>query len=152
VALFALVLAGTAALAGCGGGTPPPGGAGSAVPAGPSSAELGPSDAVLAEAYVMRAHNLQVEGRGTVVRLLADDEDGGRHQRFIVRLASGQTILVAHNIDIAARVNGLRVRDTVAFFGVYEWNEEGGTIHWTHRDPAGEHVDGWLRHGGRVYQ
>jgi hypothetical protein len=149
VVLFALVLAGTAGLAGCGGGTPPDE-AGSA--AGWSTVGLTQSDAVLAEAYATRAHNLQVEGRGTVVRLLSDDEDGGRHQRFILRLASGQTLLVAHNIDLAPRVNGLRVRDTVAFFGEYEWNEEGGTIHWTHRDPAAEHVDGWLQHGGRVYQ
>ena len=109
-------------------------------------------DAILAQAFEEHAHNLQVEGRGTVVRVLADDEDGSRHQRFVLRLGSGQTLLIAHNIDLAPRINSLRVRDTVAFYGEYEWNEEGGTIHWTHIDPDGEHVAGWLRHRNRVYR
>jgi hypothetical protein len=109
-------------------------------------------DAVLAAAFKDRAHDLEVEGQGTVVRILADDTDGGRHQRFIVRLASGQTLLVAHNIDVAPKVGGLREGDTVGFRGVYEWNEEGGTIHWTHHDPEGEHAPGWIRHDGRTYQ
>ena len=84
--------------------------------------------------------------------MLADDDDGARHQRFILRLDSGQTLLVAHNIDIAPRVEGLAAGDVVAFRGVYEWNAEGGTVHWTHRDPGGTHAPGWLRRDGRVYE
>ena len=38
------------------------------------------------------------------------------------------------------------------FYGEYEWNSEGGVIHWTHKDPAGVHVDGWLEYEGIVYQ
>ena len=95
---------------------------------------------------------LEVEGAGRVERLLADDEEGSRHQRFILRLASGQTLLVAHNIDVAPRIADLRVGDGVAFRGVYEWSEQGGTVHWTHHDPSGDHAAGWLRHGGRTYQ
>jgi hypothetical protein len=109
-------------------------------------------DAVLALAFEKHANDLQVEGQGTVARILADDTEGGKHQRFVVRLASGQTLLVAHNIDVAPRVEDLREGDAVAFRGVYEWNEEGGTIHWTHRDPNGEHAPGWILHGGRTYQ
>jgi hypothetical protein len=85
------------------------------------------------------------------VRVLIDDEEGSRHQRFILRLPSGQTLLVAHNIDVAPRVQDLRPGDTVAFRGVYEWSAEGGTVHWTHRDPDGSHAAGWLRHAGRRY-
>ena len=109
-------------------------------------------DAALARAFDTRASDLEVEGQGTVVRVLADDQEGARHQRFIVRLDSGQTLLVAHNIDVAPRVDGLAVGDVVAFRGVYEWSAEGGTVHWTHRDPGGVHAAGWLRHDGRVYQ
>ena len=115
-------------------------------------AEGDTGDAILARAFEDRAHDLQVEGGGTVVRALADDTEGGRHQRFVVRLDSGQTVLVAHNIDLAPRVDDLREGDAVAFRGVYEWNAEGGTVHWTHRDPDGSHAPGWLRHGGRTYQ
>ena len=86
-----------------------------------------------------------MEGAGTVVRLLADDVEGGRHQRFILELASGQTVLVAHNIDVAPRLDGLEMGDEVAFRGVYEWNAQGGVVHWTHHDPSGEHAAGWLR-------
>lgn len=109
-------------------------------------------DAALAEAFGDRASDLEVEGAGTVVRLLADDQEGSRHQRFILRLASGQTLLVAHNIDIAPRIEDLKGGDTVAFHGVYEWNAAGGTIHWTHGDPGGQHASGWLRHDGIVYR
>jgi hypothetical protein len=110
------------------------------------------ADAVLATAFESRQSNLQVKGQGQVVRILADDRDGSRHQRFILRLDSGQTILIAHNIDLAPRVSGLERGDTVAFHGEYEWNAKGGVIHWTHDDPDGRHVAGWLKHNGQIYQ
>lgn len=78
--------------------------------------------------------------------------DGSQHQRFIVELSSGQTLLIAHNIDIAPRINSLQVGDSVRFYGEYEWNPQGGIIHWTHHDPNGYHVGGWIKHNGRTYQ
>ncbi|MGR8929216.1 MAG: DUF3465 domain-containing protein [Gammaproteobacteria bacterium] len=110
------------------------------------------ADAILAEAYRQHSSDLQIEGQGKVVKLLPDDNQGSRHQRFIIRLDSGQTLLIAHNIDLAPKIQGLRVGDEVSFFGEYEWSKKGGTLHWTHRDPGGRHVDGWLRHAGRMYQ
>lgn len=117
-----------------------------------ASPSVAAGDAALARAYDDHDSGVEVEGSGTVVRLLADDQQGDRHQRFVLRLDSGQTLLVAHNIDVAPRVEGLRVGDQVDFRGVYEWNDEGGVIHWTHRDPSGEHFPGWLRHDGRTVQ
>lgn len=112
----------------------------------------GDSDAVLEHAFTHRIGNLQVAGQGTVVKLLPDDASGSRHQRFILRLASGRTLLVAHNIDLAARIETVQAGDTVAFYGEYEWNPKGGVIHWTHHDPQARHVSGWIKHGGQVYQ
>jgi len=94
----------------------------------------------------------QIQGSGTVSRILQDDNDGSRHQRFIIRLSSGRTLLIAHNIDVAPRISGLRVGDTVGFNGVFEANDKGGVIHWTHHDPEGRHEAGWLKHDGRTYQ
>ncbi len=120
-------------------------------PLGAETAAL-TSDTALAQAYRLQHSNLQVEGTGTVIKLLSDDNRGSRHQRFLLRLNSGQTLLVAHNIDLAAKIDNLRVGDSVAFSGEYEWSHKGGTLHWTHHDPAGRHAGGWLKHGDRVYQ
>lgn len=116
------------------------------------SVDSSESDRILADAYDSQLSDVQVVGSGRVIRNLADDADGGRHQRFVLELASGQTLLVAHNIDVAPRIPALKVGDLVEFKGVYEWNDEGGVIHWTHHDPAGVHEAGWLRHNGVLYQ
>ncbi len=127
----------------------------------PSPAATSPSDAsvvetstddVIARAFDEQQNGVQVTGEGVVTRVLSDDNDGSRHQRFILRLESGQTLLVAHNIDIAPRLSALAPGDSVSFNGVYEWNSEGGTIHWTHRDPSGQHPAGWLQYNGRTFQ
>ena len=110
------------------------------------------ADAVIADAFANHKSNLEVVGEGTVTRLLPDDNSGSRHQKFIVALSSGQTILIAHNIDIAPKISSLREGDSVKFSGEYEWNEKGGVLHWTHRDPTGSHVAGWLKHKGQTYQ
>lgn len=109
-------------------------------------------DQVLAAAFENRRRDVQVEGSGHVTRILPDDNSGSRHQRFIVRLASGQTLLVAHNIDLAKRVAAVKAGDPVEFYGEYEWTAQGGVIHWTHRDPRHSHVDGWIKHEGHTYQ
>ena len=128
-----------------------PGGAflivGGSVATGP-----GRSDDAIERAFANRASGTQVEGEGAVVRILSDDLNGSRHQRFILELASGQTLLITHNIDIAPRIDALEVGDTVRFSGEYVWNEKGGVVHWTHRDPRGRHVAGWLVHNGKTYR
>ncbi|MDO9314082.1 MAG: DUF3465 domain-containing protein [Burkholderiaceae bacterium] len=103
-------------------------------------------------AFDEKQSGTQVTGEGVVSKLLADDTDGSRHQRFILMLSSGQSVLVAHNIDLAPRIEALKSGDAVAFNGVYEWNAKGGVVHWTHRDPNGHHEAGWLRHAGQTYQ
>jgi len=109
-------------------------------------------DDPIGRAFENRASDIQVEGEGTVSRILPDDVSAPRHQRFIVELASGQTVLITHNVDIAPRVDGLEVGDSVRFNGDYVWNEKGGVIHWTHHDPRGKHVTGWVIHNGKTYK
>lgn len=109
-------------------------------------------DDPIGRAFASGTSDVQVEGEGQVIRVLADDLDGSRHQRFIVELASGQTLLITHNIDIAPRIDGLAVGDSVRFNGEYVWNDKGGVIHWTHHDPQGRHVAGWVIHDGKTYK
>lgn len=109
-------------------------------------------DESIGRAFASGISDIQVEGEGTVVRVLPDDLKGSRHQRFIVQLASGQTLLISHNIDVAPRIVGLEAGHVVRFNGEYVWNAKGGVIHWTHHDPQGRHVAGWVIHNGKTYK
>lgn len=102
-------------------------------------------------AFESRESRVWVEDAGTVVALLADDLEGSRHQRFLVLLANGSTILVSHNIDIAPRVP-VEKGEEVRLRGEYVWNEKGGLVHWTHHDPKGRISGGWVEHRGRQYR
>jgi len=105
----------------------------------------------VAEAFRSRRSGVEVKAGGRVVRVLADDREGSPHERFLVRVDRETTVLVAHNLDLAARVP-LAVGDSIELRGEYEWNPKGGVIHWTHRDPDGRHQAGWIRYRGRLYQ
>ena len=109
-------------------------------------------DGGIGSAFASGKSNVQVEGEGKVISILPDDLNGKRHQRFIVRLASGLMLLITHNIDIAPRIDSLEPGDNVRFNGEYVWNEQGGLIHWTHDDPQRKHVSGWIRHKGKMYR
>jgi hypothetical protein len=110
------------------------------------------NDRQLSNAYKNQQSDIQVKGSGTVLRVLPDDNNGSRHQKFILGLASKQTLLVAHNIDLAPRISNLKVGDKVEFYGEYEWTKKGGVMHWTHKDPRNKHAHGWLKHKGKVYE
>lgn len=115
------------------------------------SPRAGDADSVAA-AFAAHARDVVVEDRGDVVKLLKDDREGRRHQRFLVRVAGGTTVLIAHNLELAPRVEPLAVGDGVAFRGVYVWNAKGGLVHWTHDDPDRRHPAGWVDAGGRRFR
>ena len=98
-----------------------------------------------------RISDVMVTLTGPVDRILPDDNEGSRHQRFIVRTPSGRTVLIAHNIDLARRVP-LEIGDTVTIRGEYEWSDRGGTMHWTHHDPKQWREGGWIEHRGVRYE
>lgn len=118
----------------------------------PEQAYSTPPQSSIEQAFQQQQSNIQLEVRGTVIKLLSDDVDGSRHQRFIIKLASGQTLFIAHNIDLAPRIKQLNVNDEISIYGEYEWNAKGGVLHWTHHDPAKRHIDGWIKHQGKTYQ
>ncbi len=103
-------------------------------------------------AFEQKKSNVQVQGTGQVKAVLPDDNQGSRHQKFILRLENGQTVLIAHNIDLSPRLQGLQKGDRVEFYGEYEYTPKGGVIHWTHRDPKGRHLNGRLKFNGSIYQ
>jgi hypothetical protein len=92
-----------------------------------------------------------IEVSGFVTRLIADDDDGSRHQRFVIDVGNRQTLLIAHNIDVAQRVP-VGMGDRIQVRGMYEWNDLGGLVHWTHNDPLGIDDGGWIRFRGKDYR
>ncbi len=104
------------------------------------------------DAFRTQQSDLQIQGKGVVKKVLPDDRKGLQHQKFILQVDSGQTVLVAHNIDVADRLPGIKKGDSVEFYGEYEWTAQGGVIHWTHHDRSGRHLDGWLKYNGKTYQ
>lgn len=128
------------------------GGSGAAAPSAgglPAVAEraVGAAEERIEEAFASRASGFMITLEARVVKRLRDDLDGSRHQRFLIELDSGRTLLVAHNIDLARRAP-LAEGDRVRVRGQYEWNDRGGVLHWTHHDPAGRHPGGWVEVDG----
>ena len=108
-------------------------------------------NAALERAIEARASGIMMTVDARVVKVLPDDLDGSRHQRFLLDVGRGRTVLVAHNIDLAERVP-LDRQDTVRIRGQFEWNDKGGVLHWTHHDPRGKHPGGWIEHAGRRFE
>lgn len=109
------------------------------------------ADNVVQQAYADRRSGQWLETSGRVGRVLRDDNEGVRHQKFILELDDGHTVMVAHNIDLAERIpvhKGL----PLSVRGRYEWNDRGGVIHWTHHDPDDRVQGGWIMLNDVRYQ
>ncbi|MGF1545901.1 MAG: DUF3465 domain-containing protein [Thiotrichales bacterium] len=117
----------------------------------PKSGGEGDGAEVLRQAFAQERSKLWMEVAGQVAKTLPDDNKGSRHQRFLLQVPGNETVLVAHNIDLADYVP-LRKGDPIRIRGRYEWNEKGGVLHWTHHDPRGHIEGGWIRHAGTTYR
>lgn len=102
-------------------------------------------------AYVAQRSGVWLETSGRIIRVLRDDNEGSRHQKFILELDDGHSVLIAHNIDLAERIP-VRQGQSVTLRGRYEWNDRGGVVHWTHHDPEGREQGGWIMVNGVRYE
>ena len=118
----------------------------------PLKTETDTDNNALIDAYKNKKSDIFVEGSGVVKKLLADDNKGSRHQKFLVSISPEQTLLFAHNIDLAPRLENLQIGDELTFKGEYVYNPKGGVMHWTHHDPDGNQQGGWIKHNGKVYE
>ena len=108
-------------------------------------------DQLIARAFKYKWENFKVQGEGRVVREWILNDVLPRHQEFIIRLASGQTLHVAHNLDRAPALPPLYMGDRIQFSGQYQYTPQGGLIHHTHKNPEGL-GGGWIRHKDHIYQ
>jgi hypothetical protein len=123
-----------------------------ALPGLPTSTALARATAdAVGAAFQAHRSGITLVAEGVVYRILADDRDGSRHQRFLIRTDSGTSLLVSHNIDIAPRLLALRPGERLKLRGEYVWNPQGGLLHWTHHDPSGRHAAGYIERAGNRY-
>lgn len=77
---------------------------------------------------------------------------GGEHEGFWMRLRSGCTLTV--RVETNTGFTGpipLSVGEYVVVKGEYEYDVDGGVIHWTHRAMGSRHASGYVEAGGRFY-
>lgn len=115
------------------------------------SAQTVEDNHAIEQAFAQKQSHVWLQGHGIVKKLLPDDNQGARHQRFLVSISPDQTLLFAHNIDLAPRVQNLKAGDMVTFRGEYIYNPKGGIMHWTHHDPQGRQ-HGWIKHQDHTYE
>jgi len=105
---------------------------------------------LIVQAYDGRTSNIIVETEARVVLLLPDIEDLGKFQEFKIELENGHVLRVLHDLDESNRVP-LAVSSKIRLRGEYDWSVDGGVIHWTHDDPAGQREGGWIDYLGQRY-
>lgn len=117
----------------------------------PEDVRVDGGDSAAEAAFATQRSGVWLEAEGEVTRILSDDNEGARHQRFVLELDGGHSVMIAHNIDLAERVPLAR-NDRIRLRGRYEWNDRGGVIHWTHHDPDGRGPGGWVELAGETYR
>ncbi|MBV9277651.1 MAG: DUF3465 domain-containing protein [Candidatus Eremiobacteraeota bacterium] len=97
------------------------------------------------------ASHVEVHFSGTIARYLGTHySQSGEHEGFLI-MPSGSTnsLMVEDNVNLSGFIP-MRRGDAVELQGQYECNDS--VIHWTHHDPSGRHVGGFVIVNGRRFQ
>jgi len=121
----------------------------STAPAATSAPTIGDSEVIRAQQLQLVKVPLTVTAR--VKKMLKYDDRGLPHERFLLVLSNGSTILVAHNTKMAPYVP-VQPGDIVTVSGEYIWNAKGGLIHWTHHSDSPNHQSGFIEFNGKRYE
>ena len=97
------------------------------------------------------AAHVEVHVSGTIARYLGTRySQSGRHEGFLVRTRDvAAPLKIEDNVEITGFIP-MRAGDSVELQGQYECND--GVIHWTHHDPSGRHLSGYVIVNGRRFQ
>jgi len=98
-----------------------------------------------------RLIKVEVTVTAPVKKMLPEDDVGLPHEKFLIVLSNGSTVLIAHDIKYAPVVP-VHPGDMVRIHGEYIWNAKGGLIHWTHRSDSPRHESGWIEFNGQRYE
>ncbi len=99
------------------------------------------------------ARSVEIRERGIVTRVLGTRQSTtGTHEGFLFAVPMGRArtqLRVEDNVDITGPIP-LHRGERIELQGQLECNDL--VIHWTHHDPSGHHVAGYIAVNGRVYQ
>jgi len=109
------------------------------------------TQADIIQAQTNHADKVQLTVGAYVKKKLKDDTQGLPHERFLLGLENGTTVLVAHDTAMAPYVP-LQAGDFVVIHGEYIWTRKGGVLHWTHHTDTARHEGGWIDYKGQRYQ
>jgi len=146
-----LLIAALFALQSCQSAPNQTGGDYSSVPSTAQSSNISYGDAQIIKAQNDHAIKVEVTVEAPVRKLLREDDEGLPHQKFLISLSNGTTILIAHDLKMADHVP-IQPGDIVRIHGEYIWNPRGGLIHWTHHTDTPYHEGGWIELNGRRYE
>ena len=113
-----------------------------------------PDNALVCRTFSSQNSRQEVLAKGQIVELLGTSNGpSGEHEGFLLKLTGDCDLLlrVETNIDITGPVP-LRAGETVQVKGEYEFEPMGGVVHWTHHDPSGRHIGGYVLSAGKLYQ
>ncbi len=122
----------------------------------PPLQQTGAAQSTAPDAEAIRAQELQLVKvpltvTAPVKKMLRYDDRGLPHEKFLLLLSNGSTILVAHNTKMAPYVP-IQEGDVVTVKGEFIWNAKGGLIHWTHHTDTPNHQGGYIEFKGKRYE
>ncbi len=113
-------------------------------------------NAVAYDAWRSGTSHVEVTVGGVVARVLGTRVGRrGAHEGFLLHLSGadgrGLTVRVEDNVDLTGPIP-LREGESVEVRGEYIFDARGGIVHYTHRDPRGHHLSGYVLADGKFYQ
>ncbi|GAC1501129.1 MAG: DUF3465 domain-containing protein [Vulcanimicrobiaceae bacterium] len=98
--------------------------------------------------------HVEIHDRGIVTRVLGVRAGrGSSHEGFVMQSPGRATHALAVRVEDNVSLTGfipLRVGDRVEVQGQYECDD--AVVHWTHHDPSGRHIGGFITANGRTYR
>lgn len=93
-----------------------------------------------------------VESVGRIVKILDDQITPYPAQVILIRLSSGQKLIIKHDINLGSALPTLKKAEALQFKGIYKWNDRGGMILSTHKNNDFPKHSGWLKYDDKIYQ
>lgn len=118
---------------------------------GPANVPYQIDDAQIIQAQSQQARKVELTVTAPIKKMLREEDYREPHQRFLLMLSNGTTVLVANDLQYGTYAP-VQEGNVVRIHGEYIWNERGGVLHWTHKSDEPRHESGYIDFNGMRYQ